>query len=81
MTDHLNPSQLRLLASILSLHKQGKCVSFRRVCREAGLSDNIGGYHTRQFLVLKEAGLITWEDGEYGTMRPTCTLQIIERKH
>ncbi len=77
MFDSLTATDLRLLLATLSLAQQGKQPTLRRVCKAAGFSGTVGNHDT-QFQRLRQMGLLTWEQGKGGTLRPTCTLEIVK---
>jgi DNA-binding transcriptional ArsR family regulator len=69
----LPPSCLRLLLAVCELADAGGTVTLRRLQRRLGLSPN--GVLVA-LLPLRDAGLVEWEDGRAGTLRPRCTIAL-----
>jgi DNA-binding MarR family transcriptional regulator len=62
--ERLTPTQLRVLACVLAGAR-----SVRQVARRAGLSMRAAVRVARR---LRAGGLVAWDDGRLGTLRPAC---------
>ncbi len=69
----LPPSCLRMLLAICELTDAGQPVTLHRLFRRLGISPN--GVH-RPLAQLRDAGLVEWEDGRQGTIRPKCRVAL-----
>lgn len=59
---------VRVLLGLLRVWARGEALSVRAVAVEAGRCQSAT---YRQLVVLRELGLVAWEPGRRGTMRPT----------
>lgn len=69
--NRLGDTACRVLAAVLDLHARNGRVTVRDVAGAVGRSP--GSVH-RQLCGLRDAELITWEDGGRGTLRPRCSV-------
>src|ERR1043166_6973187 len=73
MTDQpviLPPSYLRLLLLILRMAQDGERITQRSLARAEGA--RFPSYVIIRLKRLRELGLVTFKDGERGTIRPSC---------
>lgn len=64
----VSPSLTRLFLGVASVHaRTGRC-TVREAMDAAGYSSVGSGHH--MLLQLRDLGLVTWEDGHAGTLRP-----------
>jgi len=72
----LSPSQLRTLGVIVRNAAQGRATILRDLARELGQGVQSLTWYYRNVLHLRKHGLVTFEPGQQGTIRPTCVLEI-----
>lgn len=80
MTTTLRPagnlSRWKILGLVLARHAEGRPVTLRWLAREVGQAlNNVKGHLVR----LRRAGLVTWDEGYGGTLRPTCRVLTAEQ--
>lgn len=71
----LTPDQTRYLLAVLFLLERDGRATVRGVCKMAGRTEN--AVHTH-LVRLRRLGLVTWEDGRYGTLRSPYRLEMFE---
>lgn len=67
---------LRVLVEVLRMTNEGSRISVRKLCKRLGWR-SANAVHYR-LLRLRDAGLITYADGAYGTLRPRCRVEVWE---
>lgn len=71
----VTPSATRLLLAMVRVYdRQGRC-TIREVVAEAGYA-SIGSTH-KYLRELRAAGLVAWDDGRTGTLRPLVRHTIV----
>jgi Mn-dependent DtxR family transcriptional regulator len=63
----VDPGQTRVLVEVIRLHEESGYVTVRAVAAACGIS-TMGAHH--RLRRLRDAGLVGWEDGRIGTLRP-----------
>lgn len=64
----VSPAQTRLVLAVLAVHQRDGRATVRSVMDEAGLRSP--GSLVQRLRSLRDLGLIAWEDGHAGTLRP-----------
>lgn len=72
----LGPAQFRMLGLVFQLTSEfGRCPRLGEIGRAYGCGKKNVELVLRR---LRRAGLVTWEDGCCGTIRPTCRVEVVE---
>lgn len=67
---------LRVLVEVLRMTEAGERISVRKLCKRLGWRSANAVYY--RLVRLRQAGLLTWEDGRDGTLRPKCRVEVWE---
>lgn len=67
----------RVLLALLRVSARGERATVRAVAAEARLA-SFGKAH-RELVRLRELGLVTWDEGRTGTLRPTVAVVVPRR--
>ena len=68
--DRIGPTRLRVLALVVAARDRGRTPTVKGMARQLGLRVHNGvAVHLR---ALRRLGLVEWDAGKGGTLRPTC---------
>ena len=76
--DGLSRLQLRVLLAVWFLAKRHAPVTLKAVCGMVGHKSNAAVWS--RLMELRDAGLVTWQTGQHGTLRPTCEVTFEARR-
>lgn len=75
--DSLTSGQFRVLTAVCKAYGSGHPVTVAVVSHMVGHNGRVGWVHPI-LLQLRELGLVTWDDGKFATIRPSCTLEVLK---
>lgn len=65
---HVGPARTQTFLAVARVHARDGRATFRAVAAERGV--HFGSISEQQLPALRALGLITWDDGHRGTLRP-----------